>query len=139
MTSKTTMRAWTQSSAGHPSEVLSLENDVPVPTIKSPDEILIRVSRAALHPGASIIMQICPFMLRSKPAIPETDFSGTIVSVGENVTDSHNLSAGMHVFGSIPVGRHVREGCGALAEFIVVDASTVVCKPDQASFEMCSG
>jgi NADPH:quinone reductase-like Zn-dependent oxidoreductase len=136
MTSNTTMRAWTQSRMGLPSEVLSLD-DIPAPTIKSPNEILIRVSRVALHPGTSIIMQLCPFMFRSKPTIPETDFSGTIIAVGGNVTS--NLSAGMKVFGAIPLGSHIRAGCGALAEFLVVDANAVVRIPEGASFEMCSG
>jgi NADPH:quinone reductase-like Zn-dependent oxidoreductase len=139
MALNTTMRAWTHSRAGHPSKVLSLVEDAPLPTIKSPNEILVRVSRAALHPGASIMMQLCPFVFRFKPSIPETDFSGTIVSVGKDVTATQNLSPGTPVFGSIPVGPHIRTGSGALAEFLVVDANTVVRKPENLSFEMSAG
>jgi len=53
----------------------------------------VRVSHVALHPGASIILQLCPSIFRNTFSIPETDFSGTIVG-----------QPGKVVFGSIPVG-----------------------------------
>jgi len=85
------------------------------------------------------MMQLCPFILRTSPAIPELDFSGTIVSVGPDVPASRNLEPGTPVFGSVLVGTHVRTGSGALAEYVAVEAGSVVRKPENASFEEAAG
>jgi reticulon-4-interacting protein 1, mitochondrial len=124
-----TMRAWIHSRAGPPSTVLSLSSDVPTPTIKEPNEVLVRISYAALNPGSSIIMQLCPFLFRSKPTIPEMDFSGTLVAAGSSALESGRLAVGDAVFGSVDVGSHVKAGSGALAEFVVVPAANVAKKP----------
>jgi NADPH:quinone reductase-like Zn-dependent oxidoreductase len=124
------MRAWIHSRAGPPSTVLSLSSDVPTPTIKKPQDVLVRISYAALNPGASIMMQLCPFIFRSKPVIPELDFSGTLVAAGSSALESGRLAIGDAVFGSVDVGSHVKAGSGALAEFVVVPAANVAKKPN---------
>jgi NADPH:quinone reductase-like Zn-dependent oxidoreductase len=96
------MQAWTHTKSGHPSHILKL-SDVTKPSLKSPTDVLIQVSHVALHPGASIFMQLCPFIFRGTPAIPETDFSGVIVEAGEDIDPSRRLYPGSEVFGSIPV------------------------------------
>jgi reticulon-4-interacting protein 1, mitochondrial len=123
------MRAWTHSRAGAPSTVLSLSSDVPTPTIKEPTDVLVRISYAALNPGASIMMQLCPFFFRSKPAIPELDFSGTVVAAGSVALESGRFAIGDTVFGSIGVGSHIKAGSGALAEFVVVPDTNVARMP----------
>lgn len=125
-----TMRAWVHTRAGPPSTVLSLSSDIPTPTIKEPTEVLIRISHAALNPGASIMMQLCPFIIRSKPAIPELDFSGTLVAAGSGALELGRLATGDSVFGSISVESHVMAGSGALAEFVVVPVANVAKKPN---------
>lgn len=126
-----TMDAWVHSRAGRPSDVLSLSSNVAVPSIKEPSDVLVRISHAALNPGASIMMQLCPFFLRSKPAIPELDFSGTIVAAGPMALGSGRVAIGDVVFGSIGVGNHVKEGHGALTRFVVVPVANVARKPDR--------
>jgi len=126
----TTMRAWIHTRAGPPSTVLSLSSDVPTPTIKEPKEVLVRVSYAALNPGASIMMQLCPFIFRSKVVIPELDFSGTLVAAGSSALESGRLAVGDAVFGSVDVGTHVKTGSGALAEFVAVPAANVAKMPN---------
>ena len=80
--------------------------------------MLVRVSHVALHPGASIMLSLIPFFFRANPVIAETDFSETVVEVGERVFG--RLEAGTAVFGSALVGAHLK-GRGALAEYVVVD------------------
>jgi NADPH:quinone reductase-like Zn-dependent oxidoreductase len=133
-----TMQAWTHTTRGHPSSVLSLTT-VPIPTITSPHQILVRISHAALNPGASIILHLVPFLFRSTPSIPEMDFSGYVVSVGSSVPALRNLVPGARVFGSIPVGQHVRTTSGALAEYTVVDHSAVCRAPEGIEMEALAG
>jgi NADPH:quinone reductase-like Zn-dependent oxidoreductase len=130
-----TMRPWTHSNAGHPSNVLSLSFDIPIPAITSLNAALVRVASASLHPGTSIIIQLCPFIFRSKPSIPETDFLGTIIAIGKDVAPFRDISPGTPIYGSIPAGAHINRGCGALSDFLVLDANFVVRKPENASFE----
>jgi len=133
------MRAWTHIRAGTPSSVLTLSPSVPLPTISSPNHVLVQVTHAALNPGASIMMQLCPFVFRSRPGVPELDFSGRIVAAGSGVAAARNLQPGTPVFGSVTVGPHLSSGAGALAEYVAIDAATVVRKPDGASFEEAAG
>ncbi|KAH7379791.1 zinc alcohol dehydrogenase [Cadophora sp. MPI-SDFR-AT-0126] len=135
----TTMKAWIHNSTGPPDKVLSLSHDIPTPDPSVGEEVLVKISHAALNPGGSIMMQICPMMFRAKPAIPEMDFAGTVVQIGPNVAESRNLKAGAEVFGSVLVGSHIRAGKGSLAEFVVVSAENVCLKPENMSFEEAAG
>jgi NADPH:quinone reductase-like Zn-dependent oxidoreductase len=51
----------------------------------------VRVNYASLNPGGSVMMQFCPSMLRTKPCIPELDFSGEVVEVGASVPVARDL------------------------------------------------
>ena len=77
------------------------------------------------------MMHLVPTILRQRPCIPELDFAGDLVAVGSAVAESRTeLQVGTRVFGSVPVGAHLRLGAGALAEFVAIDAATVVpCPP----------
>lgn len=125
--------------AGPPSGVLTLSLDVKTPTLNASTDVLVRISYAGLNPGGSIMMQLCPFLLRSKPAIPELDFSGVIVAAGTDVPRSRRLLPGTPVFGSVVVTAHLKAGAGALAEYVVVDHASVVQKPANISFEEGAG
>jgi reticulon-4-interacting protein 1, mitochondrial len=133
------MRAWTHTAAGNPSKVLNLAPSLVTPTLKSPSDVLVRITHASLSPGGSIMMQLCPSVLRAKPSIPELDFSGIVVDVGSDVPASRELRAGVAVFGSVLVGPHVNAGIGALAEYIALPATSVVRKPENVSLEKAAG
>lgn len=128
-----TMRAWIHSSAGPPAKVLSFSSDVPTPTIRNPTDVLVHINHAALNPAGSILMQLCPSFLRAKPAIPEMDFSGTLVAAGASALESGRLAIGDAVFGSVGVGKHIKEGSGSLADFVVVSVADVARKPANAT------
>ncbi|KAF1828189.1 hypothetical protein BDW02DRAFT_268274 [Decorospora gaudefroyi] len=119
------MKAWTHTCSGLPPDVLTLSS-LPVPTITAPTQILIQVSHCALNPGGSIIMQLLPFFFRASPAIPEMDFSGTVVSLGSGVPRDRKLEPGTPVFGTVPVSQHAKSTSGALAEYVVVDNTAIV-------------
>jgi NADPH:quinone reductase-like Zn-dependent oxidoreductase len=84
------------------------------------------------------MMAIFPSIAYRYPAIPELDFSGTVVTppahAGEHQdpVDSSPFKPGDLVFGSIPVGLHLR-GVGALAEYITLPPSTVAHLPSNPS------
>ena len=112
-TTPSTMKAWTYSRAGVPTKTLQLV-DIPVPSLPTPTSVLVKVSHVSLHPGTSIIAQIIPFLLRKSPAVAETDFSGTIVAVGERVAaegvrgnNARRLRASSSFFGTIAVPSHL--------------------------------
>ncbi|CZR56206.1 related to zinc-binding oxidoreductase [Phialocephala subalpina] len=135
-----TMRAWTHIRAGLPSEVLHLSSDIPIPATLKPDEVLIKISHAALNPGASVMLQLIPMFFRTKPSIPELDFSGTIAELGSSVASSRKLSPGTRVFGSVgPLGQHVNKGKGALAEYVVLSSEQVYPTPEGMKDEEAAG
>ncbi|ESK86129.1 zinc alcohol dehydrogenase [Moniliophthora roreri MCA 2997] len=131
------MRAWTHIRSGKPSEVLTLSS-IPEPLASAYSEcsVVVQVHYAALNPGGSIMLHLCPFLFRNRnvPAIPELDFSGVIVSSG---TD--RFSPGDEVFGSIPVKNHLKDGSGALAEFVCIPSDYVMHKPKGMKLKEAAG
>jgi NADPH:quinone reductase-like Zn-dependent oxidoreductase len=134
----TTMRAWTHSKPGEPEDVLVLRSDIPVST-PTPTEVLVKISHAALNPGAGIFLRLLPMFLRAKPAIPELDFAGTICHVGAEVPADRGLAVGTQVFGSIPVLKHIGSGKGSIAEYVTVGAEMVCIKPENILPEQAAG
>jgi hypothetical protein len=69
----------------HPGPIftcLTLSSSYPNATLKSPTSVLVRITHASLSSGGSIMMQLCPFkFIRSRPSIPELDFSGIVPSI----------------------------------------------------------
>jgi NADPH:quinone reductase-like Zn-dependent oxidoreductase len=94
-------------------------------------------------------MHIIPMMFRRAPAIAETDFSGTILAVGDEVPSSppgtdatsnnqvQSFPVGSKVFGSIPVPAHLK-GSGCLAGYVAVEMNDVARIPDAVSMEEAS-
>jgi NADPH:quinone reductase-like Zn-dependent oxidoreductase len=134
-----TMRAWTHSQAGTPSTVLRFSSDVKTPALTSPTDVVVQITHASLSPAGSIMMQFCPFIFRSKPAIPELDFAGTLIAVGADVPKDRSLAPGDAVFGSVTVRPHLNTGAGALAEYVVIAASSVVRKPESMALQEAAG
>ena len=134
-----TMRAWTHNQAGIPSVALHFSSDAKTPALTSPKDVLVQITHASLSPAGSIMMQFCPFLFRSNPAIPELDFSGTLVAVGADVLKDRNLAPGDAIFGSVTVRPHLNAGIGALAEYVVVASSSVVRKPEGITLQEAAG
>lgn len=91
------------------------------------------------------MMHFVPFLFRHSPAIPEMDFSGTVVEIGTGEEFDALLAiegkfvVGDEVFGSILVPEHVGGGHGTLAEYAVVKAENCAKRPSNAKMEEVAG
>ncbi|QMW39261.1 hypothetical protein G4B11_002541 [Aspergillus flavus] len=126
-------------------QVLQLSQQHPIPTLRTNTDVLIRITHVSLHPGTTIMMNLAPSIFRNTPCIAETDFSGLIISAGKGVpvtpspdNEHRCFPPGTPVFGSIPVGQHLK-GAGALAEYLVVDMNCIARKPANVSFAQAAG
>ncbi|KAE9389806.1 NAD(P)-binding protein [Gymnopus androsaceus JB14] len=136
-----TMRAWVFSSRGLPRDVLSFDRSFPVPDPPAKDNLLIRISHVALNPGCYITMANIPPLVRrllggNTTAIAEAEFSGVVHLAGPSAPTG--LCAGTRVFGNFPMMQLIA-GAGALAEYIVVSASSVAVIPPSMGFVEASG
>ncbi|OJJ95751.1 hypothetical protein ASPACDRAFT_1891578 [Aspergillus aculeatus ATCC 16872] len=142
-----TMKTYTFAHPGPPSTTLHLNPTHPTPTLSTETSLLIRISHMALHPGATHMMQLLPAWTQHFPAVPETDFSGIVLSTGTRVPltpppppDAHRFfPPGTAVFGSISVGQHLKNGTGALTEYLVVEMGDVARKPEGVSVVAAAG
>lgn len=121
-------RAWiyTNASAGL-DKSLELQTDFPPPpkSLLGRESVLVRVSHASLNPADCKLAEfgLVARVLVSPPASPGMDYSGTVVSVGSNVTA---YQAGQHVFGRIEPTKY-----GTLGEYIVVkDGDGIAAAPE---------
>jgi NADPH:quinone reductase-like Zn-dependent oxidoreductase len=76
------------------------------------------------------MIALCPSIFRATPAVPELDFAGTLVALGSEVPREKNFAVGDKVFGTVLVGPHIRAGAGTLAEYVSVEAATVLKVPE---------
>ncbi|OCK84213.1 NAD(P)-binding protein [Lepidopterella palustris CBS 459.81] len=116
-----TMRAWLYSANGNPSAALSLSTSHPTPSPPQGSDLLIRVCHCALNPVGAITVATIPSFMRRCPAIPELDFSGTVVAAGP--TAPSQFPIGSRVCGTFTVAAN-RKGLGSLAEWIIVNEET---------------
>ena len=121
------MKAIVQATYGTP-DVLEAR-DVEKPGVLD-NQVRVRVEAASVHVGDWILMSGKPFVMRMmtglrrpKIAIPGTDVSGTVESVGKDV---RRLRPGDNVFGWCD---------GAFAEYAVADEAQFVAKPAKLTFE----
>ncbi|KAB8219583.1 hypothetical protein BDV33DRAFT_231452 [Aspergillus novoparasiticus] len=117
----------------------------PICTLRVNTDVLIRITHVSLHPSTIIMMNLIPSIFRNTPCIAETDFSGLIISAGQEVpvtpspdNEQRYFPPRTPVFGSIPVGQHLK-GAGALAEYLVVGMSCIARKPANISFAQAAG
>ncbi len=94
-----------------------------------PNDVLVKVSKASLNPRDWLTMRGIYQAKRTIEPLPVTlgsDFSGTIVETGSQVT---GFSVGDDVFAMQPL----KGKFGAFAEYVKVSASVVAKKPDGIS------
>ncbi|KAK9710788.1 hypothetical protein K7432_008212 [Basidiobolus ranarum] len=132
-----TMKALQLVAYGSSKEALFYNEEVPMPQIKNPTEVLVRIKASGLHSSeakarAGNVKLVTSF--RSLPWVLGTDYAGTIVKKGDQVTE---YEVGDAVFGSlkIPFGRS-----GTYAQYAVVDtqSDSIAKKPSDLSFEQAA-
>ncbi|CAG9984374.1 unnamed protein product [Clonostachys byssicola] len=119
MSSETTMQAWQFQAPGPLQSTLKLNPSAPRPSPSSltPGQVLIKPIAAGLNP-ADFKVQELGLIARAIASFPKTagmDLSGTVQSVGPNVT---TLRAGDTVVGRV----NPFKAPGALASLVVADA-----------------
>lgn len=132
-----TMRAWYAQRRGNPGQVLALKEDYPMPPDPVGDDLLVKVSHAALNPADIIATQLLPTWIPFlKNRIPGMDFSGTVVKAGSAA--GKEFPPGTEVCASMGLGR-ILKGKGALAEFVAIPSSLVAAKPKSLGFAEAAG
>jgi NADPH:quinone reductase-like Zn-dependent oxidoreductase len=104
-----------------------------------PDEVLVRVHAASMHPDVWHMVRGVPYALRimgaglrrPKNPIPGTDVAGRVEAVGADVT---RFAEGDAVFGETIGGLQWTNG-GAYAEFVAAPADALAAKPGNLTFE----
>jgi NADPH2:quinone reductase len=103
------------------------EISLPMPKI-IPGHVLIKVAATSVNPlDYKLRKGFFPDLITSFPAVLHGDVAGVIEQVGDGV---NNFSVGDEVYGC--VGGFLNMG-GALAEYILADASLIARKPKQLS------
>jgi NADPH:quinone reductase-like Zn-dependent oxidoreductase len=123
-----------------PVEVLQLR-EVPEPSA-GPDEVLVRVRAASVHPDVWHVVTGVPYVLRfmgsgvrrPRVRIPGTDVAGEVVAVGPGVT---RFRPGDEVFGESVKGYGWTNG-GAYAEYVSVAQDSLALKPANVTFEQAA-
>lgn len=126
-TDRSRTRAWRQTRYGSP-DVLEW-GEVPLPDL-GPDDVLVEISATGLNSADVRILRGDPLLIRlafgirrPRTPVPGRDIAGTVLAVGEAVTQ---LRVGDRVAGEI--------SGGGLAERVVVPASRLVAVPAGVSF-----
>ncbi|XP_065213648.1 reticulon-4-interacting protein 1 homolog, mitochondrial-like [Planococcus citri] len=141
-----TMSAWQLTNYGDESNLVLTEN-VEIPIITDPNQVLVKVSAASVNPldvemmrgfGSVLlsnmrqISSLCQDQSTSEtPLILGRDFAGTVVAKGNSAT---KFEIGDEVFGVV---KPHDQGCHS--EYTVTSESLVAKKPDFLSMEQASG
>lgn len=121
------MKAMVINKFGGP-EVFELA-DIPKPEVR-PGYVLVRVMASSLNPfEIKLRSGLLPEFTPPFPAVLNSDVSGIVVEVGENV---EVLKPGDEVYGFIG---GMTDECGALAEYALVDEELLCKKPDNIDFK----
>lgn len=103
--------------------------DIPRPEVK-PGYVLVRVMASSLNPfEIKLRSGLLPEFAPPFPAVLNSDVSGIVVKVGENV---ELLKPGDEVYGFIG---GMKDECGALAEYALVDENLLCYKPSTLDFK----
>jgi NADPH:quinone reductase-like Zn-dependent oxidoreductase len=134
-----TMKAIVQDRYGPPDVLRFAEIE---PPSVGPDEVLVRVRAASVHPDVWHVLHGVPYVLRlmgaglrrpSQP-VPGIDVAGVVEAAGAAVT---RFGPGDEVFGETVKGFQWRNG-GAFAEYVAAPASALARKPGNLGFEQAA-
>ncbi|KAL4888142.1 quinone reductase [Aspergillus ambiguus] len=109
-----------------PSSAIEVHDDVPIPQITKPGELLVQVKASTVYKDNLEWNELYP----PSHATLGNDFSGIVVAVHEGERDFH---VGDHVYGMT----HANRG-GTWAEYAIVTTDEAVKKPDNLSWEEAS-
>ncbi len=111
-------------------EVLEITEDAPKPS-PAKGQVLVEVHAASINPvdwkiREGYLKEMAPLQF---PAVLGGDFAGTVVGIGESVTE---FKTGDEVYGSAIV---LNGGSGAFAQLLLSNTKNAAAKPRSVSFE----
>jgi NADPH2:quinone reductase len=121
------MKAIIMTASGSP-DLLEIQ-EIPIPKIINPTDILVEIKAAGINPIDTKIRARGTFYPQEMPAILGCDGSGIVRALGSEVK---NLQVGDKIY--FCAGGLGKAGTGNYAEFAVVDARFVAIKPTSLSF-----
>jgi len=129
------MKAWQVSGKSGVLEkdiALNPSATLPNSTTLKPDEMLVKVSAAAINPADHKIAELPLFgrFLLGKGATPGADFAGRVVKTGSGIAAQDGLAPGTAVFGRLEPP--VKLGC--LAEYTIAPKNGCAALPEGVSF-----
>lgn len=132
-----TMHALQLVKYGSPKEAFSYNEQAPKPTIKSKNQVLVRIKAAGVNPveaklsSGNMNLALATMKL---PIVLGADFSGIIEEVGSAVKD---FQVGDEVFGLLQLPMFLE---GTFAQYTVVDTikASIAKKPANLSFEQAA-
>ncbi|CEP19198.1 hypothetical protein [Parasitella parasitica] len=122
---------------GLPKDAFHYNEHAPIPSIKSKNQVLVRIKAAGVNPvetkAASGNMKMVLFAMKL-PIVIGADFSGVIEQVGDAVKD---FQIGDEVFGSLHMPFFLS---GTFAQYTVVDTTkaSIAKKPEHLTFEQAA-
>lgn len=122
-----TMRVWNRPSRGFYRTNLKLTT-IPTPSPQVGSEILIKVSYVPLSFSTIFMLGILPAFLSAQASIPELECSGTVVAAGPDAPS--NLREPGTLVAAFQSPLNVVRGRGFLAEYVKIDAKTVMAIPE---------
>lgn len=122
-----TMRVWNRPSRGFYRTNLKLTT-IPTPSPPVGSEILIKVSYVPLSFSTIFTLSIVPAFLSAQDAIPELECSGAVVAAGPDAPA--NLREPGTLVAAFQSPLDVMRGRGLLAEYVKIDAETVMVVPE---------
>ena len=126
-----TIKSFQWTTTGTPSEVISLNEEVPLPAVTG-SKILIKVHASALNPADWKFMEGgIALLLMPKVRVPGMDIAGTVVATGPNA--GKNFRIGDEVLAMLSVSQP-----GGLSEYTLVEESLIAKKPQRWSFEQAA-
>lgn len=133
----TEMKAWVYEEYGGV-DVLKFDSNVKVPSELMDDQVLVKVSAAALNP-VDFKRRLGKFKATDSllPTVPGYDVAGIVVKVGSQVTE---FKVGDEVYGDI--NEKALDGpnqFGSLAEYTAVEEKLLAPKPKNISFAEAAG
>ncbi|CED84054.1 Zinc-binding oxidoreductase [Phaffia rhodozyma] len=128
-----TQQVWFQTKRGSNTNAIELNTQAPIPALE-PEFVLVKVHSVALNPVGYKMMPALPSFARKYPSILEFDLAGTVVD-----PNGSTFNVGDKVFGICPADDNIKDGKGALGQYVLVKATNLTAKPDNISFEEAAG
>ncbi|KAM0815674.1 putative Enoyl reductase (ER) domain-containing protein [Seiridium cardinale] len=109
---------------------LSIQHDKPMPVL-APSIAIVKVAAVAINPSDAKFLDYSP----APGAVHGTDFSGTIVALGDDAVVSGRFAVGDRVAGLVHGMNKLQPDVGSFSEYIGATVHTLLKIPDDMPFE----